>query len=347
MLQAIVVLLGLMLSPCFYRSFFFPREIGESMAPTAPMLRDFTMTRRMTITMWIAAAGLVVALGGLIVFLTSGGSPEGRPEEKPAEKATYVQSFRGEPEDMQRYVFRSPVAGVVTFEADGLRIKLPAGAGPRPSTGLALLTTVQGDFDVSARFDILKEPEPEDTGPSATRVTLSVLLDTAERNEAAVSRRMIAKGVTQFFAFLFMDRGAPDTRPVLRTVPTAAKTGRLRLVRTGEKLSFYASEGDDLNYRLLEEEPFRSSDVKQIFLNGATGGPRAEIDVRLSDLRIVADSLPDMRPKAAPVVGTRRWSTAAVFVAVLLLMAALIGWFTNRRRGTREAATAVRLLSTK
>lgn len=219
-------------------------------------------------------------------------------DEKPPARMVYFQPFRGKPDDMQRYVFRGQNAlDYLTFEPDGLRIKLPPGyPEQRPSIGLALVSTVQGNFEITVRFELLKEPDPEDAGNFATRVSLGVLLDTPERHEAAVSRRMIARGKTQFFTFLLMERGAiGKVQPILHTVPTEAKTGRLRLVRNGSVISCLASEGANEDFILLKEYPFSPLDLKQVFLHTSTGGPRADLDVRVSDLRIVADSLPDRK----------------------------------------------------
>jgi len=260
-------------------------------------------------------------------------------DEKPPARMAYSQPFQGKPDDMQRYAFRSPnTLDYLTFEPDGLRIKLPPGyAEQRPSIGLALVSTVQGNFEITARFELLKEPDPADAGNFATRVSLGVLLDTPERNEAAVSRRMIARGKTQFFTFLLMERGATGKgQPNLHTVPTEAKTGRLRLVRTGSMISCFASEGANEDFILLKEYPFSPLDVKQVFLHASTGGPKADLDVRISDLRIVADSLPDLAASAPPAPGSKRWLAAAVILNLLLLLAAIAGWFILRqRRGGR------------
>jgi hypothetical protein len=246
---------------------------------------------------------------------------------------TYSQPFHGEPADMRRYVLIGRNAAEhLTFEPDGLRIQLPAGyPEQRPSTGLALVNTVRGNFEITVRFELLKEPTPEDAGNFATRVTMGILLDTPERNEAAVSRRM-AKGRTQFYTFFLMEMGAVDkVVPQLHTVPTEARTGRLRLARTGSALSCFASEADNEDFVLLKEYPFSPLDVKQVFLHASTGGPNAELDVRVSDLHIVADALPDLAASATPPAGTKRWFAAAVILNLLLLLVAG-AWLTLRRR---------------
>lgn len=288
------------------------------------------MSRRITRSIWLGAGVLILTLLGLRAL----GPRAGVRDEQPPARMAYSQPFHARPDDMQRYVLVGrDGADSLTFEPGGLRIKLPPGyPEQRPSIGLALVSTVQGNFEITARFELLKEPTPEDAGNYATRVTLGVLLDTRERNEVAVSRRM-AKGKTEFYTFMLMEAGATGkVQPKLHTVPTEAKTGRLRLVRTGSVLSCFASEDAREDFILLQEYPFSPLDVKQVFLHTSTGGPAAELDVRVSDLNIVADSLPDLAATAAPAAGSKRFLAAAMVLNLLLLLA-IAGWVSLRRGG--------------
>lgn len=297
------------------------------------------MTKLLKIAICFGVGVLVVVflvLTTLLVFA--------RPrDEQPPAKMTYSQPFKGKPEDMQRYALRGPdVTHHLNFEPDGLRINLPSGyPGQRPSTGLIFNSTLQGNFEVTARFELLKEPNPQDAGIHATRVTLGVILDTPERNEAAISRRMIAKGTTQFFTFLFMELNANGkTQPKLHTAPTEAKTGRLRLVRTGSELACFASEGANEEFTLIKEHPFSPLDVKQVFVHTSTGGPKAELDVRISDLCIVADSLPDLAGSEVPLPGTRKWLAAAIITNLLLVFVLIVAALAMRQlRNTQDKST--------
>ena len=127
------------------------------------------------------------------------------------------------------------------------------------------------------------------------------------------------------------------TEPCVRSMTRRAKTGRLRLVRTGSMLSCFAAEDASEDFLLLKEYQFSPRDVKQVSLHTSTGGPRADLDVRLSDLRIVADSLPDLAPSTAPATGSKRWLTAALILNVLLLLAAIAGWLRLRQHRRAKA----------
>jgi hypothetical protein len=293
------------------------------------------MSKWRTRSIWLGAGVLLLVLAGLSALVL----PRGTGDEQRPSRMTYVQPFRGKPADWQRYVLRgSPnVSEHLEFEPRGLRIRLPPGyPEQRPSIGLALVSSVQGNFEITARFEVLQEPPPEDAGNHATRVTLGVLLDARERNEAAVSRRMIARG-PQFFTFCLMEAANGKAQPIMHTVPTEARTGRLRLVRTGSALACFAAEGDSEDFLLLKEYPFSPLDVKQVFIHASTGGPRAGLDVRVSDLHLVADALPDLAATEVVATGSKRWLAAAVIFNLLLVLAASAGWLV-RRRGRSAAA---------
>ncbi len=281
----------------------------------------------------------------------------------PANKKNYAQEyfqpFKGPPINAREFKFRGPDAeSLVKYEPAGLRMTLPPGyPEQRPGTGLALLTTVTGDFEITVNFEILKEPDPADA-KFISRISLGVWLDTPEKNEASVSRRMDAKGVTQFTTVLSMAKYAPGNAPKPRGLPTPAKTGRLRLVRTGSTLASYVSEGPDAFLLFLKEYAFGADPLKTVYIMTSTGGPKAELDVRVTDLRIRADALPDLPvgsaaaapvanapPGAAPApAGSKPWLVASLLIGILIAFALAIALgaalYVHRRGQT--AASKVR-----
>src|SRR5262249_27162658 len=163
----------------------------------------------------------------------------------------------------------------VKFERDGLRITLPPGyPGDRPPTGLGTGLTVKGDFEITVHFEILKEPAPEDAGSPQTRFTLVLVPDRPEYNEATLSRRVESLGGTQFLTWLALwDPETGTSQRRMKEFPTQARAGRLRLVRTGPELSYYVSEGPDEEFTLLEKYPLGEDDLRDVRVDGSTGGP--------------------------------------------------------------------------
>src|SRR5262249_210007 len=119
------------------------------------------------------------------------------------------------------------------------------------------------------------------------------------------------------------------------TVPTNATAGRLRLVRVGGEVSYFASDHPNAELRLLNQLPIGEQEMEDLRLIAFTGGPRATIDVRFSDLHIRMGNLP--RPTEAPKPARPKgWlGTAAVLGMVLLLLVGL-GLIRSRRRPRQD-----------
>jgi hypothetical protein len=206
----------------------------------------------------------------------------------------YVEPFKGKPAREDDFARIGPDADpCVKYEPEGMRIALPAGfAGDRPSTGVVTTFGIKGDFEITVGYEILHEPAQAEAG-SQTRFAITVSLDKPfpAQNRVAFNRRVTNNGPNYY---TWMSRRDPaDNKPVLRrqSFPTEVKSGRLRLVRSGAVVSFLVAEGRDKEFTLLRKENFGSEDVRDINLAGATGGDKAALEVRLTDLRIRAAAL--------------------------------------------------------
>jgi Protein of unknown function (DUF1583) C domain len=93
--------------------------------------------------------------------------------------------------------------------------------------------------------------------------------------------------------------------------PVNQKTGRLRMERTGTEVTYYQSEGDDKEFKLLTTFAFVADDVKAVQVFGQTSSPKAALEVRFTDLHIAAKAMvpkapapikrpPEPTPKSAP-----------------------------------------------
>src|SRR5205085_710524 len=101
----------------------------------------------------------------------------------------YYHAFLGSPQADPHFELTGPDAeDCVRLEPAGLRLALPTGhPGKRVGTGMVTTFPVRGDFEVTVGFEILKEPEPANTG-LGTGVFLGVDLDTAEYTRATLTR---------------------------------------------------------------------------------------------------------------------------------------------------------------
>lgn len=221
----------------------------------------------------------------------------------------------------------------VRCEPAGLRIVLPPGyPDERPRTGIATTFGLQGDFDVAVSYDILQEPDAADT-EKQTRLTLALPLNTPSQHFATLSRTIMPGKGASFLAML-TQRGR-DSRPDVQyhnAHSARAKSGRLRLVRTGSSLFFYVADGRDGNYVLVDQAPFDGADVREVRIVGSTGGIKAGLDVRITDLQIDADSFGTGRPAGVESPGIRPWLARALALVLLLLLTWGFGVNITRRR---------------
>jgi RNA polymerase sigma factor (sigma-70 family) len=280
------------------------------------------------------ANGGALGLTLLALRFTDTGQPASGTESWPE----YFQSFQGSKEGPEGWTLAGEEAEeYVHFEPEGLRITLPAGRPEQHSgIGAAMFGAVRGDFEITASFEILQEPQPADAG-GQTRVSLGVLLDRPVpwKNMATVTRRAAAGG-TGFAAWrILVEEPDGQAKSRFHVIATTARTGRLRMKRTGSVVS-YSAAGPEGEFTLIRQFPFAKDDVKQINLVAATGGPQAALDVRLKDLRLRAESLSDMPPTqtASPPAagaggGGREWLLAAGLF--LLAVATPLGvWYSLR-----------------
>ncbi len=240
---------------------------------------------------------------------------------------------------------------------------MPAGSrGERRAAGIQSAFGVKGDFDITLHFEFLKDPAPAENGTFATRLLLSValdtpLLDTPKSENATLNRSLSIKGDPSFVAW-FRNRERPQGLVAGRA--TTATTGRLRLVRSGDELFFLASAGADQPFTLVQKRRFGTADLKRVAITGATGHEKAMLDVRLTDLSIRADAIlgapssdPVAQPLPSPVEqplpsaappreGSRTWLIVGLLtvlaIAILLVLALRVRFLVgNRGEAAKQA----------
>ena len=204
---------------------------------------------------------------------------------------SFSQSFNDfAPNRKDMMPFGPDAARSVRYETDGLRIALPPGyQGKRPEIGFGTRFPVRGDFEITLAFEILQET-PSAEPDIGARIGLSVILNTPADNMATFSRRAAAAG-TEFVTWRSMS-AEPNgpTEAATKVIKTKAKSGRLRMVRSGDNLFYFAAEGDDPEFKLLNKTTLRKEDLKTVRFFAATGDKDAAVDVRFTRLRIRADA---------------------------------------------------------
>ena len=293
---------------------------------------------------------VLAALVALVHVNTSNAQPA-NPEVKQKAFLEYRPPLKDGNYD--RFDFKGPDPDqCVKHDAQGVRITLPAGhPGVLPETGLRVQVDVRGDFEITMSYELLHEPGPMDAG-FGTRTTLGLWFDGPEKNrDATISRLRNNQGTTQFggWAATLTDEFG-NKKPRLKYVPAEAKSGRLRFVRVGADVSYFAADGADGEFQLFSKNTITPGDVKRIRMVATTGGPKAALDVRITDLVVRAEAFPDLpadqlvhradpngAPAPAPAAPSHAWLYGGILVAAALVMLLLfaVAAMLLRRKSSR------------
>lgn len=275
---------------------------------------------------------LVFLVPALLTFVVGWTAAIGQ-DPAPKYRQEYHVQFKGTPDKDPGFNFIGPDGEqCVHFEPDGLHIKLPNGQPKdRPPSGLSTGIVVKGDYEITTRFTILKEPEQKNAGPIGTRCGLLVKLG-AEGDPKGVARvtwSMTQQDGTWFVAWTNANAGEQQNPKRERTT---TRSGQLRLVRRGPTLTYYAAEADSNDFILLQEHQLPDLDLRDVSLVGQTNDPQAELEARFTELHIRAESLPSVPAQLLagaataaapepPTGGGQGWLLAIELLAVLLGLA--------------------------
>jgi serine/threonine protein kinase len=269
-------------------------------------------------------------------------------ELRPAYPQEVFWSLKGKAEKGPPLELIGPDAeSCVHFEANGLRIVMPRGQPEEgPMAGVTANVAVQGDFEITVRYEILQEPDHSDGAHRPMRLWLTAHVDDEHDSHALISRIRWKDGRPRYGMWLRVWNNK-DTEPgpvIGKQVPTDAKAGSLRLVRVGANLRYAAAEGARPELVKLHELPFTDAALKGVRLVCGVGGRDSSLDVRFTDLHIRAASLPRLPatasqpgaavPDMARPLAERGWlaTACAVALAVAVLFAATAAMALLRRR---------------
>jgi hypothetical protein len=254
------------------------------------------------------------------------------------------QDFRGGRSPLPPLGLVGPDAdAAVRPEAEGLRITLAAGRPNPDVVGPALEVPVTGDFEITTGYEILQaEPPGTEQGvgvelfiqtppPAREGLGLYRVLRTKEGEVYMTSRNTTVDGKRQYRQKYF---------------PTAARSGRFRMTRTGAQVTCWVADGADGPFQELGRYDFSPDDLNRVRMGAYTGGARSAVDVRVVDLRIrSAGPIPDQGaeppPPAAPPqkTGAKRWLLWAGLVGLGLTLVVAVWLFFRQNRRPAEART--------
>jgi serine/threonine protein kinase len=273
-----------------------------------------------------------------------------------------VYDFRKQIDDLPGLAPFGPDAEtVMRTDAEGLRITLPADRPDCNNVGVELATRIHGDFDIDLGYELLAIGEPIPVGGAGVQMRL--LFDPSDPSspmESVMRLRSPFQGQPaplygrvghdgDIFAGIrisIMANGINETGydQAVRVRAQGMK-GRLRLTRTGTCLDYLAADDGQPNF-LLRSEEVGAADAQTLRLFGFSGWGPVAVDVRLTDLVLDADALPDLAPGRMNVGEvlpgrlnwSKAWLSAALVVGLLLSLPLGVGLCLWARR-RRAAAT--------
>jgi len=241
------------------------------------------------------------------------------------------------------------------FEPLGARFTLATGwKGVRKPTGMKTTFGPKGDFEITMHFEILAEPLPVDAGsPVGTRISVGIVKDTPHGDTTTLARAVTTNAgrVAVPWANLW-DENAGKMVPHTGNIKSITATkGRLRLVRSGADLYYGISDGFDGEFVFFKKHPFGAEDLREIRMIASTGTEKANLDARVTDLRVRADAIPNMPaspllpsdPGAQPPQPPRKgWLAVALAIGLGIVFLAAMGfggvYLLRRRNASTELA---------
>jgi hypothetical protein len=199
-------------------------------------------------------------------------------------------------------LFGSDALKCVKFDNDGLRITIPASLQGNMKggafAGLSIGMVVKGDFEITTDYEFLEDPGPLHIGKMPQGFVFTADLE----GELPYITKWATLSRLSGDHFAVKRRAAKDENFPEISFPAMAKNGRLRMVRTGAELSYLVSEGDDAKFNVLQTVPFAADNLTDVRVVGYQGNEKAPIDLRITELTVLAESIEKKAPRAGGFV---------------------------------------------
>jgi hypothetical protein len=311
--------------------------------------------------LWPAALVLLAVLGlGLVVWGLAGHGAA--PEVSAPARRHLVYDFRKRIDDLPGLTLFGPDAeNYLRTDAKGLRITLPADRPDHNNVGVELVSRIHGDFDVNLGYELLEIGAPIPNPGAGVQMRLlfdpSAPMETVTRirspygPQPAPRYGVVGHDGDIFAAFRLATMANGNETGFSQGVRARSQgsSGRLRLTRTGARLDYQVAD-EGAPYFLLRSEEVGAADAETLRLFGFSGWGPVDVDVRLTDLVIDADSLPDLATGGISpgemLPGRMAWSKAwlsAALVVGLLISVPLAVWlcvWARRRAAPNEPVPA-------
>jgi hypothetical protein len=244
-------------------------------------------------------------------------------------------------------LFPEKTEEVIKPEKEGLRVTLPKDGNQTWGWGVAADFPLSGDFEITGTYEWLTVEPP--TLKSKVGVALQLAPNEQRPKWAQVSRLQSPQGGV--YSVEYWDHAIPNSYH-LHSRPTEARTGQLRLVREGSKMTYWTREGLEKPFEKIHEGEFGKDDLEFVRFVAVNNKNTTTVDVRLLDLRIRSASVPATAaidqaalPATSGGQGTssNTWIVVLGLIGVVLTLAIVtaLGFWMYERQHRRAGQLAV------
>lgn len=197
-------------------------------------------------------------------------------------------------------------------EADGFRIRLPAGGGGVRHSGVYSYFALAGDWDVVVTYELLSVQPPRKGHGSA----VGLAVDNGS-GRGSIQRGYNSAGKCGYLLRANSTDRGKQTNEKHGFVPCSCKRGQMGLRRVHNELIFLASDDPSGPLVELERSPFSDRTIRTVCFFADAGGSPTSVDVRVKGIHVRAEEITAGLPRLEPGTGNWLWLLAIVPASAL------------------------------
>ena len=240
--------------------------------------------------------------------------------------AEFHQDFRSDAElHLALSLFGPNAFEAVQKDAEGLRITLPSGRAEVGAVGVQPKFRLSGDFEITLLYAMGEVETPGSGIGSGVKIWGKIASTPPQMMTLA---HLVSPANEARWVSIFASEGL-DKKTQLRhhRLRPDLKTGRLRLIRTGNVLSFQTAAGEEEgSFHALYRTKVSPGDVQVVRIQANTHGAPSGVSLRLLELTVRADRLLGIVEEEMEVGDVWVWVVSWVLVLSLLGAGGFVLW---------------------
>jgi Tol biopolymer transport system component len=206
--------------------------------------------------------------------------------------ARFVADFRGQrPDANARRLIESSDPRYASLEAEGLRIRLPAGDEKPDRAGISTKFEIRGDFELIAVFHSLTAHKPAEGWGAGLHLLLQS--GSGPKDFILVERMLSGTGESVFATkHGHVDIDGQYQWKITHHPPNEVAAGKIKVVRKGATVYYLFAEYGTDEYDLFDEKVISDADIQLLKLEACAKDRQAGSELILDELEVRAEHLP-------------------------------------------------------